>query len=304
MSVENVKQAYVMFNGQKVVATYDADTDLWTAEITAPSESSWSQPNHVYLAEVHAEDLAGNSSTVTSSDATYGDQLKIRVLEKTDPTVTITKPTQDAVLGSSDQEIKGEFFDQGGSGINESSINLLLNENEITDWTFVTKPDGDSGTYQIKYDAIGLSDGINTVKLTVSDNDGNTKTSTVSFVISTSAPLLEVTTPTDGLITNATPVTVTGTTSTSSDYVTISEVTVNGTAVTVGLDGSFSHDVALISGENTITVVSKDSVGKTTSITRTVILDTDAPVITDIHAEATTVDASGIIRITFRVTDS
>lgn len=304
MSAENVKQAYVMFNGQKVVATYDSETDLWVAEMTAPAESSWSQPDHVYLAEIHAEDQAGNTAIVTSSDSTYGDQLKIRVLEKTAPTVTILSPTSNAVLGDNNQTIKIEFFDQGGSGINISSTSLTINGTSIdlTDVSFDTEED--SNVYQLNYLAENLSDGINTVTFSVNDNDGNAGTSSVTFVISTSAPLLEVLTPTEGLITNASLVKVTGTATASNDYTNISEVTVNGNLATIGSDGSFEYDLTLTAGANVVTVVAKDSIGKTTSIVRNVTLDTEAPIITDVHAEATTVDASGIIKITFRVTDS
>ena len=61
--------------------------------------------------------------------------------------------------------------------------------------------------------------------------------------------------------------------------------------------------ITLVEGQNTITIVSTDSIGKTTTVTRHVTLDTKAPVITDVHAEAVTVDAGGRVKITFKVTD-
>lgn len=45
----NIKQAYAMVNGQKVVASYDEDSGLWSVETNAPSKSSWNQPDHVYI---------------------------------------------------------------------------------------------------------------------------------------------------------------------------------------------------------------------------------------------------------------
>lgn len=77
-----VKQSYAMVNGVKMLATYDSDTQLWTVEGNAPADSSWSQPDHVYKIELHAEDEAGNSTVMTADDKTYGNQLKLRVLEK------------------------------------------------------------------------------------------------------------------------------------------------------------------------------------------------------------------------------
>ena len=135
------------------------------------------------------------------------------------------------------------------------------------------------------------------------DNDGNTSDEdVVNFVISTSAPTLNVTSPTEGLITNSENLTVAGTAAAGSDAVTLSEVTVNGEGVTLS-GGSFSKQVMLTEGENTITIIAKDSIGKTTTVTRHVTLDTKAPVITDVVASATTVDSSGNLTITFRVTD-
>ena len=91
--MSNIKKAVVRFNGQELVATYNTQTQLWTATATAPATSSYGQPDHVYKAEVFAEDQAGNSASVDASDATYGAQLKIRVLEKTKPEGQIRTPS-------------------------------------------------------------------------------------------------------------------------------------------------------------------------------------------------------------------
>lgn len=304
----NIKQAYALVNGVKVPATYDADTGLWSVETTAPAESSWSQPNHVYQISLHAEDLAGNTVSMDSSDETYGDELKIRVLEKTAPVTRIVAPTQDAVLGSSDQTIELEMYDLGGSGLNMISVGFRLN-NYVVDNSELNWTENDDGKMVATYEATGLDDGANKVELIVTDNDGNTsQNAVVNFIVSTVAPLLTVITPEDGLITNDDSITVSGKAAPGSEYTTLEEVTINGASATLGEvdeDGytSFTLPIFLTNGSNTIKVIAKDSAGKTTSITRTVTLDTDAPVITDVHAVATTVDANGIIKITFRITD-
>lgn len=296
-----VKRAWVVINGQTVNATYNESTKLWIAELTAPATSSWSQPDHVYKIEVHAEDTAGNASVVDSTDTTYGDQLKIRVLEKTKPTAAITAPTEGSVLGAATQTIRFTLQDAGGSGLNMSSATLKVNGTKVT--TGITYTDGSSGEKIGTYTASGLSDGANKVQLSVQDNDGNTSTeAVVNFVISTAAPTLNVTSPANNLITNSNKVTVAGTAAAGSDAVTLSEVTVNGTKVTL-TSGAFTTQVTLAEGNNTITVIAKDNIGKTTTVTRTVTLDTKAPVISDVVASATTVDASGRITITFKVTD-
>ena len=127
-----------------------------------------------------------------------------------------------------------------------------------------------------------------------------------AFVVSTTAPSLTVNTPTEGLITNSNRLTVTGSTTPGSDAVTIADVKVNNASVKLSGDSTktFSHEVTLTEGKNTITVVSTDSIGKATTVIRYVTLDTKAPIITDVVAKATTVDSGGTIKITFKVTDA
>lgn len=299
-----VKTAYVMFNGQKVAATLNEETGNYEATVTAPANSSWGQPNHVYLAEVHAEDNAGNAAVVDSTNGEYGDQLKIRVLEKTKPTAQITKPTEGSVLGANEQDIILVVKDAGGSGLNLTSVVFNVNGKAVAadqlTWT-----DGNDGAKTATYHATGLTDGNNTVDLTITDNDGNVSDkATVNFIVSTAAPTLDVTSPVDKLVTNYPGVTVSGTAAAGSNAVTLVSVTVNGTKVTVNQDGAFSTDVALNEGDNKITVVATDSLGKATTVTRTVTLDSTVPVITDVVTEPLTVDSGKTFKITFKVTDA
>lgn len=299
-----IKEAYIMFNGQKVVAQYDEKTKTWTATTNAPANSSWSQPDHVYKVEIHAVDAANNKATMTSADPTYGGQLKIRVLEKSKPTATIVSPTQGSVLGASAQDIVLEMSDAGGSGLNETTVVFTVNgESHAGDLSFTDH----EGKRRATYHATGLNDGQNTITFRVTDNDGNvSELATTTFVVSTTAPSLTVNTPTEGLITNSNRLTVTGSTTPGSNAVTIADVKVNNASVKLSGDRTktFSHEVTLTEGKNTITVVSTDSIGKATTVTRHVTLDTKAPIITDVVAEATTVDSGGKIKITFKVTDA
>lgn len=299
-----IKEAYIMFNDQKVVAQYDDDTQTWTATTNAPANSSWSQPNHIYPVEIHAVDAANNEATMTSSDPTYGDQLKIRVLETTKPTATIVSPTQGSVLGANAQDIILEMSDAGGSGLNETTVVFTVNgESHAEDLSFTNH----EGKRRATYHATGLNDGENTITFQVTDNDGNvSELATTTFIVSTAAPSLTVNAPTEGLITNSNKLTVTGSTTPGSDAVTIADVKVNNVSVSLSGDDTktFSHEVTLTEGQNTITVVSTDSIGKSTTVTRHVTLDTKAPIITDVHAEAVTVDAGGRVKITFKVTDA
>lgn len=298
-----VKTAYVMFNGNKIAAVLNKETGKYEAIVTAPAASSWSQPDHVYKAEVHAEDNAGNTASVTSSDVTYGNQLKIRVLEKTKPTAQITKPTSGSVLGSDAQDIVLVVKDAGGSGLNLSTVVFKVNGSAIAS-SALTWTNGADGAKTATYHATKLPDGSNTIELQVTDNDGNVSDkASVSFIISTAAPTLDVTTPVDNLLTNHSSVTVSGTAAAGSNAVTLSSVTVNGSKVTIGSDGAFSTEVQLAEGANTITIVATDSLGKNTTVVRHVTRDSIAPVITDIVTTPLTVDSGKTFKITFKVTD-
>ena len=272
--MSEITRAYAVYKGQQYNASYSSGTGEWSVDIPSGSESSYGQANHTYPIELHAFDAAGNETIMYATDDTYGDQLNIRVLEKTKPTATIVSPTQGSVLGSATQDIVMELFDAGGSGLNMASVIFKINNVQVTQG--VSWSDGADGKKTCTYHATNLSDGSNSVSLQVIDNDGNVSdVDEASFVISTSAPTLNVTSPTDNLLTKSNKVTVAGTAAAGSDAVT----------------------------ENTITIVAEDSIGKTTSVTRHVTVDTKAPIISDVEAEATTVDANSTIHLTFKIVD-
>lgn len=296
-----VKTAYAMINGQKVVAQYHEDTQLWSIETSAPAESSWSQPDHVYKITIHAEDNAGNTVEMTSEDPEYGEQLKVRVLEKTAPTAIIVSPTEGSVLGESETDIILELQDAGGSGLNMESVSFKLNGTPISSLEWLDADGKKTATYH----ATALPDGANSIELSVSDNDGNASAkATASFIVSTAAPSLTVSAPADKLVTNQSHITVTGNVAPGTISVTITSLTVNDSPVSITpTGGEFSYDYDLVEGDNVITVKATDSVGNSTQVVRNVTLDTKSPLITDVLLETATVDAGGTIRITFKVTD-
>lgn len=139
-------------------------------------------------------------------------------------------------------------------------------------------------------------------KFDVSDYDDNAATqSSVTFKIDTVPPTLNVTAPTDKLVTKNTACPVTGNT----NDITSSPVSlkVNGTTATVNADGTFSTTVNLVEGSNTITIVATDSAGKSTTVTRQVTLDTKAPVIKSASLSKSTCTTGESITILIEVED-
>ena len=107
-------------------------------------------------------------------------------------------------------------------------------------------------------------------------------------------PTLNITAPTNGLVTNASSLVVRGTTNdTSSSPVTV-KITLNSAdqgSVTVGTDGSFTKTLTLANGSNTILITATDAAGKASTVTRTVTLDTSKPVVKSATITPNPVDA-------------
>lgn len=295
MAIKSVK---AIVNGTTTTLTYNSTTKKYEATLTAPAKSSYSQTGHYYGVQIIAQDEAGNSTTVDSSDATLGSKLRLTVKEKTAPVITISSPTASQLLTTNQPTISFTVTDND-SGVNPDTIKLLIDGSEISG---ITKTKATSG-YSCSYKpSTALSDGSHTVVVKASDYDGNAATQkSVSFKIDTVPPELSVTSPADKLITNKSSVSVAGTTNdATSSPVTL---TVNGENVTVYDDGTFSTTVALEVGENTITVTATDGAGRTTTVTRTVTLDTKAPVISDVSLSPNPADVGATYVISVSVTD-
>lgn len=298
MAVKTVKAS---INGQDYTLTYDEVSGSYKATITAPSKSSYNNNDgHYYPVSVTATDDAGNSTTVTDTDVTFGDDLKLKVKEKVKPIIAVTYPTASATITSATPTITWTVTDDD-SGIDEATIAIKIDSGTYVTsgitTTAITK--GFNCSYKIP---TSLSNGVHSFSLKVSDHDGNAATEVVtSFTVDTVPPALTITSPANGLITNKESLTVSGTTNdVTSTPVT---VTVNGTPVTVQSNGSFTTTVTLKSGSNTITVVATDAAGLKTTITRTVTLDTGAPVFQEISIIPNPVDAGKTYVISVKVTD-
>lgn len=294
-----VKSVQYIFEGVTYTATYNSATGKYDATVTAPSKSSYSQDGHKYGGKVVATDDAGNVTTVTHEDATLGSSLLLRVLEKVAPVLAFTYPTAGAYITNATPDIRFKVTDND-SGVNPDTIVIKVDGTAVT--TAFTKT-AVTGGYECSYTpGTALADGEHTVSIEASDFDGNAATATtVKFTVDTIPPTLTITNPTDGLVTNKAALVVSGKTDdATSKPVT---VTVNGAAVAVNSNGTFSKELTLVNGINTITIVATDKAGKTTTVTRKVTLDTGAPVIKGITLTPNPVDCGKTFIISIEVTD-
>lgn len=267
--------------------------------IAAPGTTSWGEADHKYESQLKITDIAGNVTTIGKDDPTFGDKMMIRVVEKTPPVITITSPAQGAYLGSNAVPIEFTVTDTE-SGVDQGSISVKIDSGaEIKDG--ITKTPIQNG-YKCSYTAT-IQDGAHTVKVNASDNDGNAAIEkAASFTVDTVAPELNITNPPETLITNEQSLTVSGKTSlgcsvaiklNSADQ---GEITVDGT-------GQFSKQISLAPGENVIEITATSLAGKTTTVTRVVTYDPDAPVVISIDISPNPVETEGQITITVEAVD-
>lgn len=297
MSVKSVKAA---INGSEYTLTYNSSTGKYEATISAPSKSSFTKTGGYYPVAVTAEDDAGNVVTVDSSDATLGTSLRLTVKERVAPVIAITYPTSNAYIITNKPTITWTVTDDD-SGVDADTISLKIDGGSAIT-SGITKTSV-TGGYNCSYTpTTALADGSHSIVFNAKDNDGNSATQkSVTFTIDTVAPVLTITSPVDGSVTNTASCVVSGTTNdVTSSPVTL---TVNGASVTVGSDGSFSKTITLSEGENTITIVATDSAGKSTTVTRTVTLDTGAPTFVSVTINPNPVDAGNTYVISVEVTD-
>lgn len=300
-----VRTVQVVLNGTTHTLTFNQSSGLYEATITAPSTSSFNETNGYYPITVTAEDDAGNTTTVNDTDVSFGDDLKLYVKETVPPVITITSPTESEMTTSATPRITWKITDDD-SGVNADSISITI-DNDLPITSGITKTPISNG-YQCYYDIIdSLLDGTHTVKVDGADNDGNQAVQrTVNFVVDTTPPTLSVSSPENNLVTSNSTITVAGTTTdVTTSPVTLTVKVNEGEAKTVevGAGGSFSTEVQLNGGTNIITVTATDSAGKTSSVTRTVTVDSGAPIISAITISPNPASTGGLITITVEVTD-
>lgn len=304
MAISSV-QAYL--NGSWYTLTYNSGTGKYEGTLTAPGSTSYNLDDHVYPMQIKATNTAGTVTTVGVTDPTVGNSLKLRVLEKVNPTISITSPGAGSYVTNNKQPIVFQLRDEsGGSGINLSTLQLKIDGGTAigsasSGMVCTAVTNGYDCTYTPQ---TALSDGSHTVTINVSDNDGNAATqASRSYTVDTVPPTLNVTSPTNGFLTNNASITVQGTTNDSTSSPVTVTIKLNGVDQgTVNVtSGSFSKAITLAEGSNTIVVRSTDAAGKYSEVTITGTLDTSVPVISAVTITPNPVDAGATMIISVTV---
>lgn len=305
----SVSTASVLVNGQTYALTYNGGTGKWEATITAPGVTSYNvNVGHYYPVQVTTVDNAGNTTVKNDSDATLGANLKLTVHETTLPTVNILSPTGGAYVTSGNPTITFQLRDiAGSSGINMASLNLKIDAGaSISNGAVGMTANSVANGYDCSYTCQSvLTNASHTVTILINDNDGNlSATATATFTVDTIPPALNITSPVANLVTNTASCNVVGTT-TDTDNPPIVTVKLNGVdqgAVTVSA-GSFTKNITLNQGANTILVTSTEVDGLNSQVTRAVTLDITPPTITAVVLSPSTLNTGTSYTISVTITD-
>jgi hypothetical protein len=173
-------------------------------------------------------------------------------------------PTPGSIINDN-QPMMGASFMDNGTGMNLSTVRMLVDGFDITNLATITSS---SITWATPF---LLTEGLHWVNVSALDNFGNYNSTEWSFTVDTIPPYLAVLGPPDGLITNGLNTRVEGVTEVGAD------LRVNGISTLVLGNGSFSRFVGLIEGANPISVISTDPAGNFARVDLTVYRDTIPP---------------------------
>ena len=297
-----IKTVQAIINGQAYTLTLNSGTGKYEATITAPGKTSYHQTGGYYNVQVKATNEAG---TVGTADASTMAGLKLVVRERVAPVITIISPSTGAYVSNSKQPVVFTVVDEAdGSGVNLSTL-VVKQDGTAVASSAITSTAIANG-YQVTYTpATALTDGSHTVTVDCKDHDGNAAAQkSTTYTVDTVPPTLNVTSPTDNLVTASQSLTVAGITNDATSSPVEIKITLNGAdqgGVTVGAGGAFSKTVTLAEGATTIVITATDAAGKVSTVTRNVTLDTSAPVIKSATITPNPVDAGATMVIAVEI---
>ena len=297
-----IKTVQAIINGQSYTLALNSATGKYEATITAPGKTSYNQSGGYYNVQVKATNDAG---TVGSADASTLGGLKLYVKEKVAPVITILSPSSGAYVSNSKQPVVFTVTDEtNGSGVDLSTLVVKQDGTAVASSALAST--AITNGYSVTYTpASALADGSHTVTVDCKDHDGNSATQkSTTYKVDTVPPTLNITSPTEGYITNKAALTVAGTTNDATSSPVTVKIKLNGAdqgGVTVGSGGAFTKSITLAEGANTIVITATDAAGKVSTVTRNVTLDTSVPVIKSATITPNPVDAGATMVIAVEI---
>lgn len=198
-----------------------------------------------------------NTLLVSATDAAGLRTDSTRVIQRDThaPTLTVTAPTDHLVTNADSVTVTGTVTDASVARANVNGIPMTL---------------GAGGAFSQR---VVLADGANYLTITAVDTVGNSASVVRVVTRDITPPVLTVTDPADGTLTNQPSILVRGRVTDASSVV----ATVNGMPASVAQDGAFSQTITLAVGSTPVLVEARDAAGNVSSHSLTVVRDTIAP---------------------------
>lgn len=148
------------------------------------------------------------------------------------------------------------------TGKTKGDVTILLFVND--EQTDKTKPENSEGAFTFKN--VTLKEGANDIAAKITDDKNNTSdfSEVLTIQVKKSKPTLDIASPSENAEITGEKQMTTVVGKTESDNV----VTINDRFIVVKSDGTFSYELSLQEGEQTITVIAKDVAGNETKIER------------------------------------
>ena len=249
--------------------------------------SSLSEGNHTL--KITVSDNAGNMAIESIN---FG-------IDLTPPIIQIHEPVEGYYYNTSTLEINISISDTL-SGINSSSIQLFLDGQAVTSFTY-------TGEY-ITATLSGISDGFHTITVLVADKASNEISDQVNFTIDTISPELSIISPADGAYYNTQNIQLTLTASDNIELLT-ADIYIDGNLYKqLDLTGqqtfSYNESVQLSEGQHTVIVIVSDIAGNRASLDISFVIDTTPPQINIVSPVDDAYYASYSILVNLTVTDN
>lgn len=117
----------------------------WTGSITAPSTTSYTQPDKYYPVTVEVTNDAGTVVTKDATDATLGAALRLAVKETMKPVIALVSPSNGAYVTNNKQAIVFKVTDEAAELIcQRSNLNWIIRHTllQVRGWLIPALPMG------------------------------------------------------------------------------------------------------------------------------------------------------------------
>lgn len=233
-----------------VIDDVDRTSDFtWSGGQASASIASLPEGDRTITASI--ADNAGNNAP--ASTVTFK-------IDRTAPVVTIIDPSANQFTNASSIEVSGGVDDASATTVTVDGAPVMV----------------DNGAFTAAGVQLG-NEPTQTITVTATDAAGNTSSATVTVNIDRVSPALTVTSPAETVVVLTGPqITVSGTV--TDEHIAL--LTVNDQPIQVNSDGTFEDLVPLPDGDATLTVKAHDLAGNETTVVRSFVIDSVAPVIT------------------------